>query len=86
MVRIECVSNLDVFRRLGWPEMLPETPQVGDLIRSTSSIKQKYIELEVCRRTWYKSTLTGEWICQVELHLVRSRGFTIESFEKWVRS
>lgn len=86
MIKIQCVSNLDVFSRLKWPEELPEAPQVGDLIRSSSSTSQKYIELEVCRRTWFFSTLRQIWVCEIELHLVTSRGFTIGSFEKWVMS
>lgn len=82
MAKIYCHTNIDCCRRLIWPTRLPETPQVGDLIRSESSNRDFFIELEVCRRTWVFDTFEKEWVLDVELHLVKGRWENLKEFEK----
>lgn len=84
MIKIRCRSNIDCVRNLKWPDYLPARPAIGDLIRSESSTKNKYIELEVHRCTWYKDSYSNEWILEVELHLVKTRFANVPDFEKFV--
>lgn len=99
MAKIRCHTNIDCAKPLKWPDSLPDYPQVGDLIRSESSTNDKYIELQVVGRTWYKSVdyttsrhgdeikiegVDSHWILHVELHLPKYRFENITAFEQFV--
>lgn len=84
MPSIQCHTNIDCAKQLGWPDRLPERPVVGDLIRSTSSTSKKHIELQIYRCTWVRNDRTYEWYIDVELHLPTSRFQNITAFENWI--
>lgn len=89
MVEICCRTNIDCCKRLEWPDRLPEAPRVGDLIRSTSSTKDKYIELRVCRCTWVYTPdqpylRRAGWILELDLHMPEHRFENLTAFERWV--
>ena len=82
-------TNIDEAKRLSWPEM-NVLPNVGDLVRSTSSLSN--IELEVVRRTFIQeeqySDETGRLpytVCECELWLPANRWKSISDFENWVK-
>lgn len=91
MVSISCRTNIDEAKMLQWPTYLPERPQVGDLIRSTSSTKTKHIELAVVKCTWiqnnavYGMIRAEEWYLEVELHLPPHRFESILDFERFLK-
>ena len=87
-VPIRCRTNIDCAKPLQWPTYLPARPMVGDLIRSLSSTRTKYIELMVVATTWVKELTPhdlGDWFLQVELHLPPSRFENLAAFEKFVK-
>ena len=84
-MKIKCHTNIDCARTLGWPTELPGEPQVNDLITSTSSTKNKCIQLKVTQRTWTFDELCNQWLLCLELHLP-SWQYDIPSFEKFVKS
>jgi hypothetical protein len=89
MVRVHCRTNIDCAKRLQWPEELPARPMVGDYIRSTSSTRTKHIEMVVCGIVWFQCTdafspYCKEWVCQVELDMIRTRFATYDDFENFI--
>lgn len=54
-IPIKCRTNIDCAKNLRWPSFLPESPVVGDCIRSLSSTETKCIEMVVCQCTWCES-------------------------------
>lgn len=91
-MRIQCTTNLDLVNEQ-WPNELPVVPMIGDYIRSKTkwgtSNPQFQLELEVVSVTWkYSDGFPGCgippcWIPVVELHVKRSRKWSITDFYNW---
>lgn len=88
MLKIRCYTNIDCARNLQWPDYLPDRPMLGDKIRSISSTTNKVIELEVHAITWVRavySNESSEWTLHVDLHFPKGSGWTIPSFENFIK-
>lgn len=81
---ISCHTNIDCCKTFDWPTVLPEVPQLGDLVRSRSSPSPYTIELKVVERVWFYDNLLNSWCCRLDLHL--PDGFAnVLTFEAWVK-
>ena len=83
-----CTTNIDCANGLKWPEWFHERPVVGDYVRSASSSKYKYIELQVVRCTWITTKDAPSVLpyLEIELHLPSGRFEKLSDFEKHVKA
>jgi hypothetical protein len=81
-IPVYCITNLDGLENEKWPTILPQVPQIGQRIQSSTIHREKFqLELKVVGVTWRKYSDCDDWYAEVELHDYIDR--SIYDFEDW---
>lgn len=72
MIKGECFTFLDDFKRTTWPEIFAEVPKKGDWVESKSGKKLKVIDIIHCEERLKEPTTSGHYyipFIKIELNL-----------------